>query len=367
MMRLDEREWKTFHISDLFTVKRPAARNKDDYKEGPVPFVASGSVNNGVMKCCQSFDDEKLDAAGCITVSPVDGSAFYQPYDFLGRGGAGSSILMLYRDGLNLYTGQFIAKMVSNTCSGKYDYGHMGNKDSIKREQIMLPVTDDGNPDFQFMEDFIRELIDDKKKQYRGFIEKHLSDLSAVSEDQKVDWKSLIVSRKWEPFYISHIFDETQRGKRIVNENHVEGNTPLVSSQGTNNGVTNFIGNEEGVRRFKNCLSIANGGSSAGKCYYQPFEFVGADHVTQCFRLDASPQQYLFLSTIVSKALMGKYGFSHEIKDKALVRERILLPVTADGQPDYIFMEDFGTKLMLEKYRQYLRYLENNKHYKLGS
>lgn len=144
MMRLDEREWKTFHISDLFTVKRPAARNKDDYKEGPVPFVASGSVNNGVMKCCQSFDDEKLDAAGCITVSPVDGSAFYQPYDFLGRGGAGSSILMLYRDGLNLYTGQFIAKMVSNTCSGKYDYGHMGNKDSIKREQIMLPVTDDG-------------------------------------------------------------------------------------------------------------------------------------------------------------------------------------------------------------------------------
>lgn len=105
MMRLDEREWKTFHISDLFTVKRPAARNKDDYKEGPVPFVASGSVNNGVMKCCQSFDDEKLDAAGCITVSPVDGSAFYQPYDFLGRGGAGSSILMLYRDGLNLYTG----------------------------------------------------------------------------------------------------------------------------------------------------------------------------------------------------------------------------------------------------------------------
>ena len=33
MMRLDERKWKTFHISNLFTVKRPAARNKDDYKE----------------------------------------------------------------------------------------------------------------------------------------------------------------------------------------------------------------------------------------------------------------------------------------------------------------------------------------------
>ena len=177
MMRLNDRDWKTFYIGDLFTVKRPAARNKDDYLEGTVPFGASGSVNNGVMKCCQPFEDERLDTAGCITVSPVDGSAFYQPYDFLGRGGAGSSVLMLYRDGINLYTGQFIARMVANTCSGKYTYGHMGNKDSIKRERIMLPVTDAGEPDYQFMEDYIRELMDRKYKQYQDYVQKQMAAL----------------------------------------------------------------------------------------------------------------------------------------------------------------------------------------------
>ncbi|MDO5348176.1 MAG: restriction endonuclease subunit S, partial [Bacillota bacterium] len=109
-MRLSDREWKIFIIGDLFSIKRPIARNKDHYENGNVPFVASGSGNNGVMKCCKPHKNEELDNAGCITVSPVDGSAFYQPYNFLGRGGAGSSILMLYADNINLYNGQFIAK-----------------------------------------------------------------------------------------------------------------------------------------------------------------------------------------------------------------------------------------------------------------
>lgn len=184
-MRLDDREWGTFYIGDMFIVKRPAARNKDDYVEGTVPFVASGSVNNGVLKCCEPHAEERLDEAGCITVSPVDGSAFYQPYDFLGRGGAGSSVLMLYKKGINLYSGQFIARMIAQTCSVKYNYGHMGNKDNIKRERIMLPVTEDGEPDYQFMEDYTRELMERKRKQYRTYAEKRLAELSILSENMR--------------------------------------------------------------------------------------------------------------------------------------------------------------------------------------
>ena len=67
--------------------------------------------------------------------------------------------------------------MVANTCVGKYTYGHMGNKDSIKRERILLPVTDDGEPDYQFMEDYIRERMIAKRKQYQAYIEKRLKSL----------------------------------------------------------------------------------------------------------------------------------------------------------------------------------------------
>lgn len=167
---LDEKDWHDFRIGDLFGISRPVARNKDNYLPGNVPFIASGSINNGVMKLCEPLEDEQLDDGCCITVSPVDGSTFFQPMNFLGRGGAGSSILMLRCEGLNLYRGQFMARTIQQTCS-KYTYGHMGNKDSIKRERIMLPVTDSGEPDYEYMEQYSKNMMLRKYQQYLTFLQ----------------------------------------------------------------------------------------------------------------------------------------------------------------------------------------------------
>lgn len=167
---LDEKEWATFHIGDLFTVTRPRPRNKDDYEEGDIPFIASGALNNGAMKCCTPREWDDLDKGNCITVSPVDGSSFYQPVDFLGRGGAGSSILILRAEGLNPYRGLFLARAIQQTCS-KYTYGRMGNTDSVKRDRILLPVTDDGQPDYGYMEQYVKNIMLDKYRQYLVFID----------------------------------------------------------------------------------------------------------------------------------------------------------------------------------------------------
>ena len=169
---LNETKWNEFRLGDLFEVSRPKARNKDDYDAGDIPFVASGAMNNGVLKCCKIKLEEKLDRGNCITVSPVDGSSFYQPMDFLGRGGAGSSILILRNNTLNLFKGEFMARMIQQTCS-KYNYGHMGNKDSIKRECIMLPVTDSGEPDYDYMEQYVKNMMLKKYQQYLDYLEKH--------------------------------------------------------------------------------------------------------------------------------------------------------------------------------------------------
>lgn len=166
-----DKNWSKFRMGDFFNIKRPNARNKDDYKYGDIPFVASGAVNNGVIKYCYPYDGETLDKSNCITVSPVDGSAFYQPVDFLGRGGAGSSVLLLYSDDLNIYGGLFIARMIAQTCS-KYTYGHMGNVQSIKREYLMLPVTDNGKPDYEYMEQYVKNMMLKKYKQYLAYLNK---------------------------------------------------------------------------------------------------------------------------------------------------------------------------------------------------
>lgn len=168
MLNLKDREWRPFFIGDLFAVKRPKPRSEKQYQAGRIPFVASGNANNGVIRCCAPMADETPDAENCITVSPVDGSAFYQGFPFLGRGGAGSSILMLYNNHLNKYSGLFISKMVQITCS-KYSYGRMGNQISIKREKIMLPIDEAGNPDYAFMEQYVKEREQQLLRKYELF------------------------------------------------------------------------------------------------------------------------------------------------------------------------------------------------------
>ena len=174
MFSLQDREWKELFIGNLFEVKRPKPRSEKQYQQGKIPFIASGNMNNGVIKCCTPQNGECLDRGNCITVSPVDGSAFYQEFNFLGRGGAGSSILLLYNNNLNRYSGLFISRMIRQTCS-KYCYGKMGNQESIKREKIMLPIDEHGNPDYSFMEQYIKERESQLIQKYKNFIGKNIS------------------------------------------------------------------------------------------------------------------------------------------------------------------------------------------------
>ena len=350
-MNLNDRKWGIFLIGDLFCVKRPPARNKDNYEIGNVPFVASGSVNNGVMKCCKPLENEKLDKAGCITVSPVDGSAFYQPYPFLGRGGAGSSVLMLYTDNINLYSGQFIAKMISNTCACKYTYGHMGNKDGIRRERIMLPIDEDNKPDYQFMEDYVKELMSKKREQYLDYCKEQLKFFGGGYN------LIPLADKQWNAFFIVDIFDVVQRGKRLKTADHLAGEIPYVSSSSLNNGVDDFVSNDNGVRRFSNCLSLANSGS-VGSSFYEPFEFVASDHITHLKNKGFNKYHYLFLATMTSR-LSQKYNFNREINDKRIAREIIFLPITDNGTPDYTYMEKYSKNLLREKIQRYIKYIEN--------
>lgn len=154
---MKDRNWERFCVGDLFKVKRPTTRSNKDYQTGDTPFVASGNFNNGVMTCCK-VNNEQLDAGNCITVSPVDGSSFYQRIDFLGRGGAGSSVLLLYNQNLNHFNGLFLARTIRQTCS-KYCYGKMGSQQSVKREQILIPVDAVSNPDYDFMTKVSRNII----------------------------------------------------------------------------------------------------------------------------------------------------------------------------------------------------------------
>lgn len=155
--KLDTSNWGEFQIKDIFPIiKRPAKRSISDYFPGDVPYVTSGNYDNAVDSYLEPLPNEELEKGNCISVSPVDGSTFYQPVDFLGRGGGGSSIMLLYNEHLNEYNGLFVSSIIQSFLGKKYAFGDMGNSTTIKEELIKLPQKVNGEPDWGYMDDYIR-------------------------------------------------------------------------------------------------------------------------------------------------------------------------------------------------------------------
>lgn len=152
-------KWNEFVIEDIFDVKRPNSRSVKNYELGEIPFVSSGNYDNGVDSYRQPHTDEVLDRGNCISVSPVDGSTFYQQSDFLGRGGGGSSIILLYNNNLNVYNGLFLTTIIKEKMESLFYYGDMGSSSSIKKETILLPVDKNEQIDWLYMESYIKNLI----------------------------------------------------------------------------------------------------------------------------------------------------------------------------------------------------------------
>ena len=144
----------------------------------------------------------------------------------------------------------------------------------------------------------------------------------------------------WKAFYFTEVFTEIQRGKRLKKADHTEGDIPYVSSTSLNNGIDGFIGNDDGgIRRFENCLTLANSGS-VGSAFYHRYTFVASDHVTKLKRDGLDKYAYLFLIPIINR-LSEKYSFNREINDERIKREKLLLPATDKGEIDFAFMSAF--------------------------
>lgn len=160
---------------------------------------------------------------------------------------------------------------------------------------------------------------------------------------------------KWREFSLTEVFEVIQRGKRLKKDDHLEGHIPYASSTSLNNGIDGFIGNAQNVRIFENCLTIANSGS-VGSTFFQPFKVIASDHVTKLQSTGFNKYIYLFLATVVSR-ISFKYSFNREINDMRIKKEKILLPITPQGKPDYFFMESYMRKKeeeMLKKYTTYI-------------
>jgi len=299
-------------------------------KVGKRPFIGATDSNNGITAWVDNTNEslDKLVLGVNYNGSVVE--TFFHPYECI----FSDDVKRLHlKNGITSYHVMLFLKTMIIQQKVKFEYGYKFNEKRMKRQKILLPVTDEDSPDWQFMEEYMRrkEIL-----LLKPTIEKLCKQLILR---ENLGGGSKLRLHQWKPFLITEIFTEIQRGKRLKKADHTEGTVPYVSSTALNNGVDGFIGNEGSIRIFDDCITIANSGS-VGSAFFHQYEFVASDHVTQLKRKGLDKYAYLFMLPIINR-LSEKYCFNREINDKRIKRERILLPVNNKGEIDFEFMSSF--------------------------
>lgn len=155
MRKINTANWKEFRVSDLFEQERGKEKAPKQNADGDCPLIQETNTNNG-------FDryviPTKVFKGNAITVSiNYAQNVFYQKDDFC----ASVNIAILRNDHLNEYSGRFICAVLSS-CHKKYDYVNKISKDKLNDEFIKLPAKDDGTPDYEYMEQYMRSIYEDQ-------------------------------------------------------------------------------------------------------------------------------------------------------------------------------------------------------------
>lgn len=325
-LSLESIKWKPFYIEDVAEIDSGIDIYEKERIYGDVPYVTATASNNGIGYFVRNNNVTLED--GCLSVNRNGsvGYCFYHPYAAL----FGNDTRKLRPKVKNKYTSLFLSICITKQ-KDKYGYGYKMGTGRLRRQRILLPVDDSNEPDWHFMEEYMRF----KERQILSMIADKLRTRIRLCEPTA----AVSSPSNWKVFKITDIFSEIKRGKRFKKAEHADGCFPYVSSTALNNGVDGFIRYHDSVRKFSDCLTLANSGS-VGIAFYHQYDFIASDHVTQLKRPGIDKYAYLFLATILRR-LSEKYGFNREINDARIRREQLLLPVKENGELDVDFMSSY--------------------------
>ncbi len=349
--KLVKKEWREFFVSEIFTkIQRGKRLTKGNQQNGEVPYVSSTAANNGVDNFIGNSKGVRI-FENCLTLanSGSVGSTFFHHYTFV----ASDHVTALILERPNKYIYLFLSGIIRRL-EEKYSFNREINDKRIQREKILLPVNSDGLPDWQFMEDFIKQ-----KEQ------KQIVDLKDYYADKAVELMISTGSLKnteWQEFKIGKIFEQLLRGNNKGHSNEdCQFGVSYNGAKYNDNGVTGFVETNGKFKIFKGnaIVFVMTGEGSVGLSVYKKEDFVPSSNVFVGYSSVLNRWNGLFLVTAINNGA-DRYNYGYIRNEKRLFNEKILLPVNSDGLPDWQFMEDFMKQIERDKITTVLSYYNNS-------
>lgn len=344
-VQLKEVEWSEFVLGKIFNIKATKSsidKNKIRTGKGVTPYITRSEKSNGIdFFVCEQEQKYIKDNKNVITIGLDTQTVFYQPHEFY----TGQNIQILANQNLNGLNAKFLIPLIKKQLE-KFSWGGNGATLSrLRRSKIILPVNASNEPDYDFMERYIRRKEQVQLEKYRAYIGtkiKRLKDFEAVPP---------LDEKKWGEFFISEIATVIS-GRDIYEAERVHGDIPYISATALNNGIGYFVANKNETLE-SNCLSVNRNGS-VGYSFYHPYQGLFSNDCRKLRLKHNSEFVGLFISRVITHQ-KEKYGYGYKMGTARIKRQKILLPINVQCEPDYVYMENYIKKLQFAKLSEYAR------------
>lgn len=321
-------KWKSFLLKDLFDVvygvNLELVNCIETVRTDPeaIAFVSRTESDNGVSAYVKTVPGVNPQPKDTITVAGGGSvlSTFLQPRPFY----SGRDLYLLYpKMNISNNAKLFIITLIKAN-KYRYNYGRQANV-TLPLLNLVLPSKDDKNPDWQWMESYIDSL------RSKPLTTRNSSKHKLFNTDT---WKWFKLGGK------EGLFD-IRKGKRLTSEDQIDGTTPYIGAIDSNNGVANLIG--QSPIHEGNTISLSYNGS-VGEAFYQPVPYWATDDVNALYLRPEqgvlTPATGLFICTVL-KHEKYRYSYGRKWTLGNMEDTEIKLPSTADGKPDWQWMEDY--------------------------
>ncbi|MCL2153588.1 MAG: restriction endonuclease subunit S [Oscillospiraceae bacterium] len=363
--------YKSYKLTDIFSIKNTKCVLSRDIieKSGKTPYLTASQSNNAVGAYV-NYDEKYLDKGNCIYIGGKTFVVSYQERDFYSND---SHNLVLYLKNEHKKTKEnqlFMVAAIKKSLGTKYSWGDSISHTKIQTDTVSLPEDNNGEPDYDFMTTYIRELELSKIKE----LENHLkaigwTDCPLTEKEAEFlnNYRKVMV---YKPFKIESILEwQSQREIRPIDIDKyrtVDGKKyPFYGQATLNNGIISYLPLTDSVLNNKSGKPTILVHSNNQNIVYVETPFYlkdghGATSVLQGEYLNR--ENALFIITCIKKVITSIYSYNEKATKTALKNTIIQLPVDDDDKPNYDYMafytnilQKLAIKNMIDRQKRELR------------
>ena len=171
---LCNKKWGVFVLSEIFEIKSTSSgidKNKLINKKGRIPYITRTDENNGITDFIDKQSEKyTINECNVITIGLDTQTAFYQGNKFY----TGQNIQIIYNKQLNKYNALFLIHLLKKLME-KFNWGGNGaTLNRLNKSKILLPLDSKKNPDWNFMEKYMKNLEYKKINKYLDYIKNRI-------------------------------------------------------------------------------------------------------------------------------------------------------------------------------------------------